>query len=121
MGEKLIGYNGKIAFIDLDDQQVEIKDLDHQIAKDYLGGTGLSAKLIYDRLSDEDYETLKKDPQILEDSSRLDAILNMHPMDLCKQNKDKLKILFLCTDNSSAKCISDTLMPQTHTESRNRH
>ncbi|MCJ7651802.1 MAG: aldehyde ferredoxin oxidoreductase family protein, partial [Candidatus Lokiarchaeota archaeon] len=62
MGKKLIGYNGKIAFIDLDDQQVEIKDLDPQIAKDYLGGTGLSAKLIYDRLSDEDYETLKKDP-----------------------------------------------------------
>ncbi|MHA1822231.1 MAG: aldehyde ferredoxin oxidoreductase family protein [Promethearchaeota archaeon] len=62
MSKKLIGYNGKIAFIDLDDQKVEIKELNPQIAKDYLGGTGLSAKLIHDRLSDEDYETLKKDP-----------------------------------------------------------
>jgi len=62
MSEKLIGYNGKVAFIDLNSQKVKIKELDPQIAKDYLGGTGLSAKLIYDILSDDDYETLKKDP-----------------------------------------------------------
>lgn len=62
MSEQLIGYNGKIAFIDLSEQKVEIKDLDPRIAKEYLGGTGLSAKLIYDQLSTDDYELLKNDP-----------------------------------------------------------
>jgi aldehyde:ferredoxin oxidoreductase len=62
MNEKLYGYNGKIAYIDLTNKQVNIEDLDPQIAKDYLGGTGLSAKFTYDMLSNEDYEKLKKDP-----------------------------------------------------------
>ena len=62
MSEKLIGYNGKIAYVNLSEQKVDIKELDPQIAKDYLGGAGLSAKLTYDLLSDADYEALKKDP-----------------------------------------------------------
>ncbi|MFX1378981.1 MAG: aldehyde ferredoxin oxidoreductase family protein [Promethearchaeota archaeon] len=62
MNEDLYGYNGKVAFIDLSSQTHEIKDLDIQIAKEYLGGTGLSAKLTYNLLSDKDYEILKKDP-----------------------------------------------------------
>jgi len=45
MSENLIGYNGKIAYVNLTDQVVDVKDLDPQIAKDYLGGTGLSAKI----------------------------------------------------------------------------
>ncbi|MHA1764425.1 MAG: aldehyde ferredoxin oxidoreductase family protein [Promethearchaeota archaeon] len=61
MSEKLYGYNGKIAYINLSKENVEVKDLDPQIAKDYLGGTGLSAKIIHDMLKEEDYETLKKD------------------------------------------------------------
>ncbi|MHA1724977.1 MAG: aldehyde ferredoxin oxidoreductase N-terminal domain-containing protein, partial [Promethearchaeota archaeon] len=61
MSEKLYGYNGKIAYINLSRENVEVKDLDPQIAKDYLGGTGLSAKIIHDMLKEEDYETLKKD------------------------------------------------------------
>ncbi|MFX1310254.1 MAG: aldehyde ferredoxin oxidoreductase family protein [Promethearchaeota archaeon] len=56
------GFNGKIAYLNLNSQTVDLKDLDAQIAKDYLGGTGLSAKLTYDLLSDEDYDLLKKDP-----------------------------------------------------------
>ena len=59
---ELIGYNGKIAYVNLSEQKVDIKELDPQIAKDYLGGAGLSAKLTYDLLSEADYETLKKDP-----------------------------------------------------------
>ena len=55
MSQNLIGYNGKIAYIDLSTQTVEIKDLEPQLAKEYLGGTGLSAKLTYDLLSDEDF------------------------------------------------------------------
>ncbi len=62
MSANLIGYNGKIAFVNLNDEKVDVKDLDPNIARDYLGGTGLSAKIIYDLLSEEDYNTLKKDP-----------------------------------------------------------
>ncbi|MFX0012698.1 MAG: aldehyde ferredoxin oxidoreductase N-terminal domain-containing protein, partial [Candidatus Hermodarchaeota archaeon] len=62
MSENLIGYNGKIAYVNLTEEKVEIKELNPQVAKDYLGGTGLSAKLTYDLLNDNDYETLKSDP-----------------------------------------------------------
>jgi aldehyde:ferredoxin oxidoreductase len=62
MSEMLKGYNGKIAFVNLTEEKVEIKNLEVNIAKDYLGGTGLSAKVIYDLLSEEDYEMLKNDP-----------------------------------------------------------
>ncbi len=62
MSQNLVGYNGKIAYVNLTTQTVDIKDLDSQIAREYLGGTGLSAKLTYDLLSDEDYEVLKKNP-----------------------------------------------------------
>lgn len=61
MSDNLVGFNGKIAYVDLNQQKVEVKDLDPQVAKHYLGGTGLSAKIIYDLLSDEDYTTLKND------------------------------------------------------------
>ncbi|MFX1566923.1 MAG: aldehyde ferredoxin oxidoreductase family protein [Promethearchaeota archaeon] len=56
------GYNGKIAYVDLTNQKIDIKDLETQIAKQFLGGTGLSAKLTYDLLSDDDYDVLKNDP-----------------------------------------------------------
>jgi len=62
MSENLIGYNGKIAHVNLTDQTVDVKDLDAQIAKNYLGGTGLSAKITHDLLSKDGYDTLKKDP-----------------------------------------------------------
>ena len=62
MSEKLFGYNGKIAFIDLSNKSVEIKDLDPNVAKEYLGGTGLSAKITYDLLSKEDIDLLKTNP-----------------------------------------------------------
>ncbi len=62
MSENLKGYNGKIAYVNLSEEKFEIKNLDVQIAKDYLGGTGLSAKIMYDMLSDADYNTLKSDP-----------------------------------------------------------
>ncbi len=62
MSKEFFGYNGKIAFINLSNQTVEIKDLDINDAKNYLGGTGLSAKLTYDLLSEEDYQILKNTP-----------------------------------------------------------
>ena len=59
---ELISYNGKIAYINLTTQEVKIEPLKENIARDYLGGVGLSAKLIYDLLDESDYKELKKDP-----------------------------------------------------------
>ena len=56
MIEKILGYNGKIAYIDLTSKSIEIKDLDPKIAEDYIGGVGLSAKLTYDILSDDAFQ-----------------------------------------------------------------
>ncbi|MGC9779792.1 MAG: aldehyde ferredoxin oxidoreductase family protein [Candidatus Heimdallarchaeota archaeon] len=61
MTESMIGYNGKIAYIDLTKKEVTVKPLDPEMAEDYIGGTGLSAKLIYDMLTEDDYKTLKED------------------------------------------------------------
>ncbi len=62
MSEKMFGYNGKIAYINLSNEIVENKDLDPKIAQFYLGGTGLSAKIVYDLLKDEDYNVLRDNP-----------------------------------------------------------
>jgi len=62
MSDKMNGYNGKIAFINLGDKSYDIQELDPQIAKDYLGGTGLSAKITYDLLSEGGFTTLKNNP-----------------------------------------------------------
>ncbi|MFX1489482.1 MAG: aldehyde ferredoxin oxidoreductase family protein [Promethearchaeota archaeon] len=62
MSENLIGYNGKIAYIDLNNKSWKVRDLNSQIAREFLGGTGLSAKITYDLLSETDYQTLKEDP-----------------------------------------------------------
>ena len=61
--EKLeYGYNGKIAYVNLSNQTIDVRDLEKQIAKEYLGGTGLSAKITFDLLTNGDYEVLKNDP-----------------------------------------------------------
>ena len=57
---ELRGYNGKLAFINLTSKEIEIKDLNSEDAKNYIGGCGLSAKITYDLIKEEDYETLKK-------------------------------------------------------------
>ena len=62
MSDKLFGYNGKIAYINLSKNSVDIKELDRQVALEYLGGTGLSAKITHDMLSKDDYRLLKEDP-----------------------------------------------------------
>ena len=62
MPEDLFGYNGTIAFIDLGARTVTTGDLDPRMAREYLGGTGLSARLTYELLTEEDYRTLKEDP-----------------------------------------------------------
>ncbi len=58
----MYGYNGKVVYVDLTKESFEVKDLEPEIARAYLGGTGLSAKIVYDLLSKEDYLTLKENP-----------------------------------------------------------
>ncbi|MFX0010966.1 MAG: aldehyde ferredoxin oxidoreductase N-terminal domain-containing protein, partial [Candidatus Hermodarchaeota archaeon] len=62
MNNKLLGYNGKLAYINLSNQTYTIKDLEVEIAKNYLGGSGLSAKITYDLLTENDYKLLKENP-----------------------------------------------------------
>jgi len=58
----LDGYNGKLAFINLTSKEIEITDLNSEDAKNYIGGCGLSAKITYDLLKEEDYRTLQENP-----------------------------------------------------------
>ena len=62
MNNKLLGYNGKLAYINLSNPSYTIKDLEVEIAKNYLGGSGLSAKITYDLLTENDYKLLKENP-----------------------------------------------------------
>lgn len=58
----MYGYNGKIAYVNLSNNNIDIKELDEDVAKKYVGGATLSAKLTYDLLDDGDFEKLKEDP-----------------------------------------------------------
>jgi aldehyde:ferredoxin oxidoreductase len=60
--EQLYGYNGKVVHINLNNSKIEVSDLDPIVAEQYLGGVGLSAKLTYDMLTEEDYHKLKENP-----------------------------------------------------------
>ncbi|WP_018085986.1 aldehyde ferredoxin oxidoreductase family protein [Desulfurispora thermophila] len=51
------GYMGKIAFVDLNREQVEIRELDPALARNYLGGSALAARLFLD-LGAQDAEPL---------------------------------------------------------------
>ena len=59
---ELDGYNGKLAFINLTSKEIKITDLNSEDAKNYIGGCGLSAKITYDLLKEEDYRTLQENP-----------------------------------------------------------
>ena len=59
---ELYGYNGKLAFINLTSKEIEITNLNSEDAKNYIGGSGLSAKIIYDLFKEEDYKTLQENP-----------------------------------------------------------
>lgn len=62
MPDQLYGYNGKVVHINLNNSQIDISDLDPIVAEQYIGGVGLSAKLTYDLLTEEDYHKLKENP-----------------------------------------------------------
>ena len=44
------GYNGKLLFIDLGSQKIEERPLDEAVARNFLGGAALGAKVLYDEM-----------------------------------------------------------------------
>lgn len=44
------GYNGKMLFINLTDKSIEEKELTEEMAKMYLGGYGIGAKVLYENM-----------------------------------------------------------------------
>jgi len=49
----MFGYNGKILEVDLSNRIIDILSLDEEITRNYIGGSGLAAKIIYDETSPE--------------------------------------------------------------------
>ncbi len=49
-GDLMYGYAGKLLFVDLSKKTCEVKALDEDIAKNYIGGPSLGAKILYDNM-----------------------------------------------------------------------
>ncbi|MGD8960932.1 MAG: aldehyde ferredoxin oxidoreductase family protein [Desulfobacterales bacterium] len=43
------GYAGKIGFVDLSTGKIKISELDERMARDYIGGQGLGARILFER------------------------------------------------------------------------
>ena len=43
------GYMGKILWVDLSKKELKDEELDEKICRDYLGGYGLGARILFDR------------------------------------------------------------------------
>ncbi|MDR0916974.1 MAG: hypothetical protein LBN02_07285 [Oscillospiraceae bacterium] len=46
----MIGYAGKMLFVDLTDKTYEVRELTEELAKNYIGGPALGAKILYDEM-----------------------------------------------------------------------
>ena len=46
----MFGYMGKILYVDLTSQKTEAKEIDPQMAQDYIGGAGFATKILYDNV-----------------------------------------------------------------------
>ena len=44
------GYNGKFLFVDLSKKEITTESFDDQFVRDYIGGYGFGAKILYDRM-----------------------------------------------------------------------
>ena len=42
------GYTGKLLWLDLTDGGISVKGLDEELARQYLGGAGLAARILWD-------------------------------------------------------------------------
>ncbi len=52
-GEMIGGYAGKLARVDLSERRASLQELDPETLKNYIGGSGLGARLLYDETSGE--------------------------------------------------------------------
>ena len=43
------GYAGKIGFVDLSTDKIEVVELDERMARDFIGGQGLGARILFER------------------------------------------------------------------------
>ncbi|MFZ5633510.1 MAG: aldehyde ferredoxin oxidoreductase family protein [Bacillota bacterium] len=46
----MFGYAGKLGYINLSAGSVEIKEIDEKLARDYIGGSALACRLVYDMI-----------------------------------------------------------------------
>lgn len=46
----MYGYTGKMLFVNLSNGEIEVKELSQEIAKNFIGGAGLGAKILYDEM-----------------------------------------------------------------------
>lgn len=46
----MFGYTGKLLFVDLTSGKAEVRELDEETAKNYVGGPSLGAKILYDEM-----------------------------------------------------------------------
>ena len=46
----MYGYLGKLLFVDLSNDEIEVRDLNEQDARNFLGGAALGAKILYDEM-----------------------------------------------------------------------
>jgi len=46
----MFGYMGKILYVNLSDQKTEVKDVDSQVAQNFIGGAGFATKMLYDEV-----------------------------------------------------------------------
>jgi len=64
MSERIKGYMGKQLRISLDDKSYKAEKIDTQVLKDYLGGVGYSAKILYEEL-EKGIDPLSPDNKII--------------------------------------------------------
>ncbi len=46
----MFGYTGKLLFVDLTASTTEVRDLDEEVARNFIGGPSLGAKILYDEM-----------------------------------------------------------------------
>ena len=46
----MFGHIGRLLFVDLSNREIEIRPLDEKTARNFIGGPGLGAKILYDEM-----------------------------------------------------------------------
>ena len=69
----IAGYMGKVLKVDLTTRQISVANLDTQLAKNYIGGSGIGTKLVFDHFMDlaDKYDNPFKDMDPLSDDNIL--------------------------------------------------